>query len=165
MCLFLDPRLFSQRESRFECINYSRFGTFVDDNFYCFGELEQPEDLAEEIPTCSCGVFPLRRREALTGWGETAAQLHHGSLLRFGCLDFVFVLPGNTLPADAREEDDVAADVDVANCYGDDGESPAPSRDGAETDDSDAGDRAAAARFSPRKTRSMIQMRLTSTGN
>ena len=77
------------------------------------------------------------------------------------------MLPGHTLPLRDEDNVEISAEGGGVDCYDEmmeEGGSGSSAMMQADSDDSDAGDDAST-RFSPRKTRSMIQMRLTSTGN
>jgi len=109
-CQYVSPFhasiFFDQYTRIFELINYSEYGSVVDNNIYC-GDMSISSIQATEqknLPnlkrmsrdafktnqdsTCFCSSSPaeLNYERGL----EVSAVLHHGSYIRFGCLQFVF---------------------------------------------------------------------------
>jgi len=99
---------FDQYSRIFELINYSEHGTIVDNNIYC-GDVSITTSIQNELKnsnfanlkTMSCD--PFKTNQDLTCFCESSpaqfnfekgcevsAVLHHGSYIRFGCLQFVF---------------------------------------------------------------------------
>ncbi|KAH7955532.1 hypothetical protein HPB52_001206 [Rhipicephalus sanguineus] len=85
----------------YELLNYSEHGTTVDNVLYSCDFSDKrlqatstPAALAAPRPgirrTCGCRVNPV----GAAGW-EGTALLHHGSLIKLGCLQFVFSVTNN----------------------------------------------------------------------
>ncbi|CAG0915905.1 unnamed protein product [Notodromas monacha] len=152
--------MYIKRENRFECLNYSRYGTFVDDQLYGFATRDNlcsvTDGFRRRNDLCKCGVLPQKKAQGITGWNETAAELHNGSVLRFGCLEYLFVIPGKT---SVLSEESVNDDADSG------GEAEEAGDCGMENEAACASDTEEVekeTKFSPRKTRSMIQIRINS---
>ncbi|KAH6932574.1 hypothetical protein HPB50_007619 [Hyalomma asiaticum] len=89
-CIFYD-----EIGKHYELLNYSEHGTTVDNVLYSCDFSDKrlatstPAALAAPRPgsrrTCGCRANPI----GAAGW-EGTALLHHGSLIKLGCLQFVF---------------------------------------------------------------------------
>lgn len=95
-CIFYD-----EIGKHYELLNYSEHGTTVDNVLYSCDFSDKrlqatstPATLAAPRPgirrTCGCHVNPV----GAAGW-EGTALLHHGSLIKLGCLQFVFSVSNN----------------------------------------------------------------------
>ncbi|XP_065282734.1 PHD finger protein 12 isoform X3 [Dermacentor albipictus] len=102
-CIFFD-----EIGKHYELLNYSEHGTTVDNVLYSCDFSDKRRLLATAQPaaaaaaalaaprhtgtrrTCSCRVNPI----GAAGW-EGTALLHHGSLIKLGCLQFVFSVTKN----------------------------------------------------------------------
>ena len=87
---------YDQLADCYELLNYSQHGTLVDEVMYGLEVPRQSSKAGEAVgPVMSS--HPGRKAgcycDGSAGAGtETSALLHHGSLLQFGCLQFVFSL-------------------------------------------------------------------------
>merc|ERR1719273_341694 len=109
-CQYVSPFhasiFFDQYTRIFELINYSEYGSVVDNNIYCgdmsISSIQTSEQKSlQNLKRMSCNAF--KTNQDLTCFCssspaelnyerglEVSAVLHHGSYIRFGCLQFVF---------------------------------------------------------------------------
>lgn len=102
-------------EHSFQLLNYSCYGTYVDNVFAANNEMHKPEDMVDQNGTrretkkfrteaermCvvsrqDCQCVPSRFGELNNGW-EGSLVVSHGSVLRFGCIKFIFTVIDHSL--------------------------------------------------------------------
>ena len=91
---------YDELSGQYELINYSQHGTLVDETMYSLDykvvderypekKFKSPVEVMAKRPAAQSNGGCYCEDEAMAGC-EGSALLHHGSLLQFGCLQFVF---------------------------------------------------------------------------
>ena len=91
---------YDEVSNRYELLNYSKFGTIVDNFYYGYDlkeNVEENEADDADLNKCVCRRKCVRS-DLYENVCEGSAILKHGSLISFGCANFVFIILDLSVP-------------------------------------------------------------------